>query len=429
MTVEYHLPGIHVTELLVRVPLDWNAVGAAAGAEIDLLVRELVAPDRKNDELPLLLYLEGGPGGASPRPLGRSGWIDEALEHYRVVLIDQRGTGRSNPLEGADFIRLDAETGADFLSFFRADSIIRDVEHVRRTRYGGRQWAILGQSYGGFLALTYLSTAPAGLSACYICGGIPGVPPSADEVYRRTFTRARRRSEEFYRRFPDDLELVEAIADRLADGPVHLPDGDILTVRRFQSLGLAFGMGPGLARMHWLFERALVTQSRLSTHFLERVMVETSSAEDPLFWTLQENIYADAGGGPTAWAAERRRDSHPEFGEERRPLLFTAEMAFPWMFDEIRLLRPFRDAVHALAARSGWPALYDEDALAANEVPLAAAVYFDDLYVDSGLQLDTLGRIGGARAWVTNEFEHDGISSGRVLTRLRELVRDSGGER
>jgi hypothetical protein len=30
---------------------------------------------------------------------------------------------------------------------------------------------------------------------------------------------------------------------------------------------------------------------------------------------------------------------------------------------------------------------------------------------------------------VTNELEHDGIGSGRVLTHLRELVRDRGGER
>ncbi|SNU01926.1 proline iminopeptidase [Ruaniaceae bacterium KH17] len=63
-------------------------------------------------------------------------------------------------------------------------------------------------------------------------------------------------------------------------------------------------------------------------------------------------------------------------------------------------------------------------------MPLAAAVYFDDLYVDAGLQLDTLARTGNSQYWVTNEFEHDGISNARVLRRLRELVRDRlGGER
>ena len=49
--------------------------------------------------------------------------------------------------------------------------------------------------------------------------------------------------------------------------------------------------------------------------------------------------------------------------------------------------------------------IYDEGQLARNEVPLRAAVYFDDMYVDSSLSLDTLSRIGNACAWVTNEFE------------------------
>jgi proline iminopeptidase len=56
-------------------------------------------------------------------------------------------------------------------------------------------------------------------------------------------------------------------------------------------------------------------------------------------------------------------------------------------------------------------------------VPLAAAVYFDDMYVDSGLQLDTLSRIGNSRPWVTNEYEHDGLRKDpRVLDRLLAMV-------
>ena len=51
--------------------------------------------------------------------------------------------------------------------------------------------------------------------------------------------------------------------------------------------------------------------------------------------------------------------------------------------------------------------VYDPGAPCENEVPLHAAVYHDDLYVDSGLQLDTLSRVGASHAWVTNEFEHD----------------------
>ena len=70
--------------------------------------------------------------------------------------------------------------------------------------------------------------------------------------------------------------------------------------------------------------------------------------------------------------------------------------------------------------------LYDEARLAANETPLQAAVYFDDLYVDSGLQLDTLSRVGASHAWVTNEFEHDGLHGERVFRHLLGLARDRG---
>ena len=424
----YPMPGMWVTERTVRVPLDW---AAPDGETIDLFLRELVDPDRRSEDLPLLTYLQGGPGGASPRPLtGSGGWLGEALKHYRVVLVDQRGTGSSTPIEAVDVrARGDAHAGADYLAKFRADSIVRDLEHVRSTVYQEKKWALIAQSFGGWITLTYLSTAPGGLTACYIHGGVPGTPPSAAEVYRRTFRRVQEKTAEYYRRYPRDAELVAEIADLLTSEVVLLPDGDRLTVRRFQTLGIDFGMTPGFERMHWLVEGALARRGRLSEGFLEQVQTRTSQAGSPLFWTLQESIYGTAGGGATAWAAQAERDRRPEFSEGNRPLLFTGEMAFPWMFEEIRLLRGFAPAVRRLAEREEWPALYDETRLAANEVPVAAAVFYDDMYVDAQLQLDTLSRVGNATYWVTNEFEHDGIGADRTFSRLRELVRDRGGER
>ncbi|SNU01923.1 prolyl aminopeptidase 2. Serine peptidase. MEROPS family S33 [Ruaniaceae bacterium KH17] len=421
----YRLPGLHIHEHRVAVPLDWNE---PEGEQIELFVREVSDPDLDGKDTRLLIYLQGGPGGANPRPLESSGWIAEAIKDYRVILIDQRGTGRSTPVD-AQAVAERGAAGAEYLSRFRADSIVRDLEHVRATVYRGRRWAILAQSYGGWLTYAYLSHAPEALTACYVCGGIPGVPASADEVYRRTFPRVAAKTTEYYRRFPQDAEAVAEIADHLTTNDVRLPDGDRLTVRRFQTLGLDLGMLPGYQRMHWLIEGAFARPGRLSDGFLADVLARTSSAGNPLFWTLQELIYADGESGPTAWAAQRERDKRPEFDEDRRPLLFTGEMAFPWMFEEVRLLRGFHDAVHALAERAEWPKLYDRDRLAANDVPLAAAVYFDDMYVDSGLQLQTLSRTGNSRYWTTNEFEHDGIANGRVLRRLREIVRDQlGGE-
>ena len=95
------------------------------------------------------------------------------------------------------------------------------------------------------------------------------------------------------------------------------------------------------------------------------------------------------------------------------------------MFGLDPVLRPLRAAADALAAREDWPPLYDAGRLAANDVPVAAAVYFNDMYVPRELSLPTAAAIGGLNAWVTSEYEHDGlrVSDGAVLGRLIELAR------
>ncbi|NIK60714.1 alpha/beta fold hydrolase [Kribbella shirazensis] len=419
--MSYTIPGMHVREHTVSVPLDWEDPGET----ITVFARELVDPVRRDEDLPCLLFLQGGPGGKGPRPTGPDGWIGQALKKYRVVLMDQRGTGRSTPVSARRMASMPAEAGADYLACFRADSIVADAEHLRKTVFGDKPWSTLGQSYGGFLTLAYLSKAPEALTACYVTGGLASIDPSAAEVYRRTYPRVAAKNSEFYRRYPHNVERVGRIADRLAESDVRLPDGDRLTVRRFQSLGIDFGMKPGYERIHWLIDEAF-DAGELSDTFLSQAMALSSYAGNPLFAALQECIYG-SGEGATGWAAEAERARRPEFAEDARPLLFTGEMMYPWMFAEIRGLRPFQGAVELLAQRPRWPELYDLERLAANDVPVAAAVYFDDMYVDSGLQLDTARRVGNVQAWVTNEYEHDGLGTDRVFERLTELIASIGG--
>jgi pimeloyl-ACP methyl ester carboxylesterase len=425
----YTLPGIHVTDHRVAVPLDWSD---EHGPAIEVFARELVDPGRRSDDLPCLVYLQGGPGGKAPRPVSRTagGWIDQALQDHRVILLDQRGTGRSSPVDGHVMESFaTAREAADFLCHFRADSIVADAEHLRETVFGGRPWSTLGQSYGGFLTLTYLSRAPRGLKACLVTGGLASVTPDAAEVYRRTYPRTAEKNRIFRSRYPDDTATVARVADLLDAEDVTLPDGDALSVRRLQTLGLDFGMKPGFERLHWLFDEAFADASgeRLTDTFLDEVRGRTAFTSNPLFAVMQESIYASGTGGPTAWAAQRERSLRPEFAEDARPLLFTGEMMYPWMFEEIRSLRPFRPAVELLAAREEWPELYDPERLAANDVPVAAAVYFDDMYVDSGLQLDTAAAVGRLRTWVTNEYEHDGLAEdGQVFARLTDTLKEAG---
>ncbi|TCL71807.1 proline iminopeptidase [Rhizobium sp. BK251] len=425
---EYTIPGMLMRDHMVEVPLDWSK---PEGETIKVFAREVCDPVKARDDLALLAFLQGGPGGKSPRPTdGGPPWLAEALKTHRVILIDQRGTGRSSRIEGATMAAFaDGEAAGDYLGFFRADSIIADCEHLRKTVFGGRRWETLGQSYGGFLTLSYLSKAPEGLAACYVTGGLAGLSATADDVYRRTYPRVADKNAAFYSRYPHDAGRLGRIADYLDANDVRLPDGDRLSVRRLQTIGIDFGMAPGYDNIHWLVDEAFSgpKEDRLSDHFLASVMALTSFDDNPLFAVLQESIYGQ-GAAATAWAAERIRAEYPAFASDRRPLLLTGEMMYPWMFEEIRSLRPFRAGVEALAAREHYEPLYDPARLAANDVPVAAIVYHDDMYVDAGLSLETARHVGNVQAWVTNEFEHDGVrQSSSVLNRLMKLVRERGG--
>lgn len=415
-------PAYAVTDHVFTVPLDHSL---PAGPTIQVFAREVVDPARTGERLPWLLYLQGGPGGKAPRPsAGSPGWLAQALKTHRVLLLDQRGTGRSTPVTARTAARFDSPARlAAYLACLRADAIVADAELIRRCLCGDESWETLGQSYGGFITLTYLSQKPEGLRACYVSGGLPGLTATADDVYARTYPRVRERVLDFYARYPDDAPRLRRIADLLATDDIRLPGGDRLTTRRLRTLGLSLGMGDGLERIHWLLDESQDSNGELTDTFLHQAEALTGFTDNPLFAVLQETLYGQ-GAGPTGWAASRALDGFPEFAEEADPLLLTGEMIYPWMFREIKGLRPFADAVDLLARRTDWPPLYDPRRLAANQVPLAAVVYHDDMYVDAGLSLRTAREVGATRTWVTNEWEHDGVtaSGGRVLARLMDLA-------
>ncbi|MEV7625300.1 alpha/beta fold hydrolase [Actinoplanes sp. NPDC089786] len=411
-------PGLRFADHTVTVPLDHHRPD---GDTIEVFAREVVAAENTRKDLPWLLFLQGGPGGRSPRPVRAGGWIERAARTHRILLLDQRGTGRSTPVAARTIAgRTDAELAA-YLRLFRTDSIVADAEVLRERVAGGARWDTLGQSYGGWITMAYLSAAPQALRTCYVTGGMPGLTATADDVYARTYPRVAAKNAEFYRAFPDDAAAVQRIAGHLRENDVRLPDGDRLTVGRLRRLGLAFGMSYGYAQVHWLLDEAW-HGAELSDTFRYAVMAQTGYVDQALS-ALQEFIYGQHGVA-TGWAAERAMAVRPEFAADADPLLFTGEMMYPWMFREIAALRPFAGAADLLAAADDWPALWDPARLAANEVPVYAAVYADDMYVDAGLSLETAATVGNVRTWVTNEHEHDGLrtSGDAVLGHLMDMA-------
>ncbi|MDF3290112.1 alpha/beta fold hydrolase [Streptomyces silvisoli] len=427
-------PGAVLTDHTFSVPLDHSRPD---GERIEIYAREVVAVGREREPLPWLLFLQGGPGGRSPRPLGRDSWLSRALDDYRVLLLDQRGTGRSTPANRQTLPkRGDAAAQAAYLAHFRADAIVADCELIRRQLVGADgQWSVLGQSFGGFCTLTYLSFAPQGVREAFITGGLAGLRSSARDVYRAAYPRVERKNRRHYERYPQDAELAQAVVRHLRDHQVRLPDGAVLTPEAFQSLGIMLGTSNGSHTLHYLLEDAFLPGSgerTLSDSFLSEVQGHLSFAANPLYAVLHESIYGQRSVSSqcTGWAAEAVRAEFPQFDAEKAlsgdgPLLFTGEMIYPWMFTADPVLEPLREAAEFLASREDWPDLYDVDRLARNEVPVVAAVYHDDMYVDTADSLETAAAVKGLRTWVTDEYEHDGlrVSGGRVLDRLIRLAR------
>ncbi|MCT2542963.1 alpha/beta hydrolase [Streptomyces atratus] len=426
----YRHPGIVFTDRYFTVPLDHGDPG---GEQIEVFGREAVASGRSGEELPWLVYLEGGPGFGARRFVGTEAWLGRAVQEFRVLLLDQRGTGLSTPANRQTLpLRGGPREQADYLTRFRSDSIVRDCELIRPQLTGGEPWTVLGQSFGGFCAVRYLSAAPEGLKAVLITGGLPSLDAHADDVYRAAYPRIERKVAAHYARYPQDIERVREITAHLLEHPTESA-GHRLTAEGFQSLGIMLGGGSGSHQLHYLLENAFVRTPHgieLSDTFQEAVRTASSFAGHPLYALLHEAIYGQ-DERPTDWSAERVRAEFPQFDAAEAlkgdgPVLFTGESIHPWHFEVDPALRPLRETAGLLAARTDWAPLYDTERLAANQVPVAAAVYHDDMYVDTEHALRTAASIRGLRTWVTNEYEHDGLRAGgpRVLDRLLALVRD-----
>jgi pimeloyl-ACP methyl ester carboxylesterase len=407
------VPGLLLVEHEVSVPLDH---ARPDGEQITVFAREVADPE--GTDRPFLVFLQGGPGSEAPRPTRlptSPGWLDRALRDYRVLMLDQRGTGRSTPV--GTLAGLTPEQQAERLRHFRADSIVADAEVVRE-RLGVSRWSVLGQSFGGFCALRYLSSAPASLREALFTGGVPPVGRPVDEVYAATYATMRERNRRYYARYPGDLDRVRALHDLADADELRLPDGQQVTSRRLRSIGSALGMSDGAERLHYLLELDPVSPA----FGFDLMAALPFHARNPLYVVIHEACYAD--GGATRWSAQRVMPE--DFREDRT--LFTGEHVYPWTLEDDSRLAPLLPAA-GLLAEHDWPALYDADVLASVDVPSAAAVYAEDAYVDRRLSEETARLVPSMRMWLTNEYEHNGLRAdgGRILDRLIAMARGTAG--
>ncbi len=174
-----HLPGIkqQVQCGKLEVPENYQQ---PSGEKISINFAVLPAIDNSGHKEPLM-FLAGGPGQAA---VSLAGGLYRAFNEIRktrdLILVDQRGTGKSHPLQCEEAKKMDAyqmlpedfsqaevkqclsELTGD-LSQYNSENAIRDFDAVRQA-LGHSKISIYGGSYGTRAGLVYMRMFPQSLA-------------------------------------------------------------------------------------------------------------------------------------------------------------------------------------------------------------------------------------------------------------------------
>ncbi|PAZ15412.1 prolyl aminopeptidase [Streptomyces sp. SA15] len=153
------------------------------------------------------LVLHGGPGSGCTPYFRRL--FDPAV--YRIVLLDQRGCGRSTPHASVYDTDMSVNTTAH---------LIADLELLRRHLGIGR-WLVWGVSWGSVLGLRYAQTHPAAVSELVLTGVATGSNPEVALLTRGLGQIFPQAFERFVGELPEDERdgNLAAAYNRLIESP------------------------------------------------------------------------------------------------------------------------------------------------------------------------------------------------------------------
>ncbi|HMI37205.1 MAG TPA: alpha/beta hydrolase [Steroidobacteraceae bacterium] len=234
------------------VPEDHTQPG---GRHIRLRVAVVRAEAAKPEADPVV-FLDGGPGGAASEdyPVIAGAFADLRRRHW-VLLVDQRGTGGSNPLSCDDdeehsppppsrapervrecAARLAARAAPQY---YATSDAVADLEALRLAM-GGPQFDLLGVSYGTRVAQQYAKRYPKAVRAIVLDSAVPNdlalgseharnLEDALTELFARC--RAQRSCTE---RFGDPYQTLQRVQARLRAQPQRLDMRDPYTFRMQQ---------------------------------------------------------------------------------------------------------------------------------------------------------------------------------------------------
>jgi pimeloyl-ACP methyl ester carboxylesterase len=164
----------------------------------------------RSRELPVLLFLHGGPGSAETPFLLR--WHRDLGEHFLVVSWDQRGAGRTASAT--------ADQPASSWTVERFAEDVREVTQYLKARFGVRKIYLAGHSWGAALGLLTAARNPEDYAAYIGLSQPAGLGECALEAWRWASAEAARRGD---RRALAELEAIgEPVDGRHRDGATGL---------------------------------------------------------------------------------------------------------------------------------------------------------------------------------------------------------------
>lgn len=246
-------PGVSTRETAqcARLPVPENPNDPSSRV-IDLHIAVIPAVSRSPAPDPLF-FLTGGPGQAASESYLLLSTAFERIHQKRdIVLVDQRGTGKSNTLacpqvsddeavemESVDFARQCVQSIEADLAAYTTANAARDLDAVRLA-LGYAQINLYGLSYGTRLAQTYLQMFPESVRAIILDGVVPqdqalGLYVARDAQHALDLLFSRCQADlDCSAAFPNLPAEFDRLLARLTEQPaqVRLPDpasGEIIT--------------------------------------------------------------------------------------------------------------------------------------------------------------------------------------------------------
>jgi pimeloyl-ACP methyl ester carboxylesterase len=205
----------------VYVPEDRQDTNNRRQIKIAVIVRKATAPNPKPDPV---VMLEGGPGVSGTARYATMGALALVNTHRDFILIDQRGSGYSQPLLDCS---IEAQNASQFttlaqlalcqqrlstqtkLSAYSTEQNAEDVVAVVQA-LGYQSWNVIGQSYGTRLGLTMLNKNPIGLRSM-VLDGVLGTHINASDLIVDVFAV-------WNRIFKQQKALINNIAREIEQG-------------------------------------------------------------------------------------------------------------------------------------------------------------------------------------------------------------------